>query len=213
MQDVSFHTSAVSLPVKLVLGPTRLRAEYLRRVLSWLNRYDIVASEKMFAGTDVPDQKTERISEQQPGSPLITVDHVSVLANALIPPLFDDIDPAKKSLARPPPGTPEAVDKAFDSLIARLLPVLQSHLDTLVGRTDLDHQQSAELAKALTKLARRLNAAFECPHCLQPARAIRYGRLGAGDRDGWRYEHTESLRHAGSTVLGPLKLMPRLAST
>ena len=136
---------------------------------------------------------------------IITVEHINQLATSVLPPRSEET--GQRTV--PTNGTREAVDQAFGILALRLVPILQAHLDTLVGRTDLDNQQSADLAKALTLLAKRLNLAFECPHCMAPARALRYGKTATRGKVGWRYEHSENLKHGGSSHPPRLKLVGR----
>lgn len=105
------------------------------------------------------------------------------------------------------PGTAEAVDAAMNALIRRLIPDVQRYLDKLEGRS-FPKEESIQLSKALSKLARRLQCGYLCPHCADVARSIRF----AGHRGAiwyWRYEHSEKVKHGGSTTVGPLKLVLR----
>jgi len=144
-------------------------------------------------------------------SKVLTTGEICVDLNPLIYailPAADGIDKVKghsKSQLRP--GTPEAVDAAIDAnLVSRLLPELQRHLDSLVGK-DFGTEGNRDLAKALTRLARRLGVAFECPNCSAPAGSIRYSQYGMNRSSIWRYEHSNHLRHGGSATLGPLSLV------
>jgi len=104
-------------------------------------------------------------------------------------------------------ATALAVDNAMNHLIARLIPELQQHLNSLVGN-NFGPIINADLAKAITRLLRRLGPwALECPHCKGPA-VLRFSHSSERTNGIFRYEHSPSKRHGASTVLGPLRIIP-----
>lgn len=101
----------------------------------------------------------------------------------------------------------QAVDDAMDNLVSRLVPDLQRHLDSLVG-LNLGPKENGDLAKAITRLLRRLGRwRLACPHCKQPA-VLRYLQPPNRPNGVFRYEHRPSVRHGGTIAVGPLKIVP-----
>jgi hypothetical protein len=150
--------------------------------------------------------RAKQVQNEKTTEPL--ADEINLIIKALTPPA-NNIRSTDMTTSKPG-GTPEAVDAAMDRLVLRLLPDLQRHLDTLVGR-DFGEVANAELAKSITRLLRRLGCCVECPKCHEPASAVRFGDVGSrgGSRLVWKYEHSATVRHGGTLIVGPLKLVSR----
>lgn len=143
----------------------------------------------------MPEPKVTKI--QDASLSLLSIGDIDSLAQSAIPRAGEH---RAKQSGRPPPGTPEAVDQAMDMLIARLLPIIQRHLDeNLVGK-DFGREVNSQLAKSLTRMLRRLGVLVECK-CGTPVPAIRYVDSGKGPSWVWRYEHSGSVRHGGTKGL------------
>jgi hypothetical protein len=135
---------------------------------------------------------------------------INLLGASLTPlPAATELSHPKRILGHIP-GTPEAIDAAMDSLLRRLIPELQRYLDGL-QRCSFTKEDSTQLAKALSRLARRLNCGYLCPHCGGIARSIRFSSVGRSGISVWKFEHSEIVRHGGSGQIGPLKLVVRPA--
>jgi hypothetical protein len=134
-------------------------------------------------------------------------DDINLLLAALTP-RSEGSSKRSDRVLRQRPGTPAAVDASVDELVSQLMPDLQRHLDTLNGKT-FGPEANADLAKSITRLLRRLGLAIECPKCSEPAVSLRYDWCGTSVTPVFRYEHSASSRHGGTTALGPLKLILR----
>jgi hypothetical protein len=130
---------------------------------------------------------------------------VQMLVDALTP-VGRSADLPTRSGSKPIPGTPQAVDAAFNQIVARLTGDLQRHLDTLVGK-DFGPEINGELSKAITRLLKRLGCSVECPHCGKPA-TVRYTVYDKHRGPQFKYEHYPGSRHGGTRHFGALRLMP-----
>jgi hypothetical protein len=152
---------------------------------------------------DPGDAAREQNSQLRPV--LAGVDDVNLLIAALTP-LDQQTESSLSNASVESFVTPRTVDAAMDRLLIKLIPALQQHLDTLVGR-DLGRAANADLAKSITRLLRRLGSwALECPHCQEPA-VLRYLPRDRPPYAVFRYEHSKRLRHGASKSLGPLRLV------
>ncbi len=129
---------------------------------------------------------------------------IEVLVKALIPTNRPVKTPRHRK--KPSAGTPQAVDAAFNCVVSRLIPDLQRHLDTLVGK-DFGVQFNSELSKAVSRLLKRLGCSLECPHCHEPA-YLRYTSFDKHRGPQFKYEHSPQKRHGGTKAISPLKLIP-----
>lgn len=156
-------------------------------------------------------QGPDRTRQSEPGSGFDTRGgDVKLLIAALLPPTKFNQSSHHATRLQHAVGTPDAVDEAVDLLMARLGPDLQRHLDSLDGR-NLGKIGNAEFAKSLTRMLRRLGFQLECCQCGLPAVALRYSR--AGNANVFRFEHTPSVRHGGTTAIPRLELIARDNST
>jgi hypothetical protein len=129
---------------------------------------------------------------------------LEMLCDALTP--IGVNDSSSRRTARPPPGTPEALDAAFDQIVGRLIPDLQRHLDTLVGK-NFGPDANIQLSKAINALLIRLGCVLECPRCQAPAK-LRYTVYDRHNGPQFKYEHTPQKRCGGTRAFGPMKLVP-----
>ena len=104
------------------------------------------------------------------------------------------------------PCTPSAVDAVFDKLIDRLLPTLAAHLKTLEG-LNLGVEANHELVKSLNALLKRTGCQLMCPHCQQPAYALRYRFAGTSTTPVFQYAHRPGVTHGGRSALNTLTLI------
>jgi hypothetical protein len=102
----------------------------------------------------------------------------------------------------------EAVDKAMDKIIERLLPDLNAHFKTLEGK-DFGFEENTQLAKSITRLLRRLGCCLECPKCRMPAVSLRYAPVGQKKTPVFTYEHKGIRRHGGTIAVNTLKIVLR----
>ena len=123
--------------------------------------------------------------------------------------LFDVLSPSLRAThsntAKDFTAADAAVDRLFSKVVAKLLPDLQRHLDTLEGK-DFGREANASLARNLNRILKRLSCCVACAKCGEPTSAIRYVDMSRGGSWLWRFEHTPSRRHGGTVAIPPLQL-------
>ncbi len=130
---------------------------------------------------------------------------IALLVSALLPKAPDGIPSARMQKLQHPVGTAAAVDEAVNRLVARLAPDLSQHLATLEGRS-FGEAGNSGFAKSLTRLIRRLGFCLECP-CGSAAVALRF--QWSGSTNVFKFEHTPSVRHGGTTTIPKLTLVSK----
>lgn len=141
---------------------------------------------------------------------LIWSKDVDLLGKALLPTIAEGGRMPTNRSGRPPPGTPQAFDAAYGALVKKIVPLMQSHLDSMVGR-DFGPDANADFARSVTRLLVRLGCGIQCP-CGKIARAIRYKQVRSGQHSYFRFEYEHGAphghqRHRGSTTIPPLKMV------
>lgn len=105
------------------------------------------------------------------------------------------------------PCTPAAIDAAFERLIEKLLPTLESHLRSLEG-LNLGDEANADLARSITRLLRRLDCSLLCPHCHKLASSLRYTQSSTPPTLVFKFEHPGGRpRHGGRHSVPELRLV------